>query len=143
MEAIYSEMDYSYKVKILKDKSDHKFEKFELEVIEIIQESKIVKISEIGEVFEVAANREYSQFKDWSLQKIGKDIDRTSPMACHVCNNDLQDCTCDDLEERFDSIDSFAYKKCGVCMKHYARCRCEIPSYFVSSGGKKTNIPIP
>ncbi len=49
-------------------------------------------------------------------------------MYCMQCNNDLSDCTCDDLQERLDNIGgALVYKKCLKCDKHYEKCECKEP----------------
>ena len=57
-------------------------------------------------------------------------------MLCTKCGNQLNNCTCDDLEKRLDkAVDSgfFEYKKCCLCKKHYARCKCEEPKFILAS----------
>jgi len=67
-------------------------------------------------------------------------------MYCNHCENDLKDCTCEDIEKRLDvAVQSghFDYNKCLTCGKHYARCKCEEPQlvlasvYNVLKGNKK------
>ncbi len=57
-------------------------------------------------------------------------------MLCIRCENQLQDCTCENLEERLDEAVAsghFDYKKCAKCSKHYARCKCEEPQFMLAS----------
>lgn len=57
-------------------------------------------------------------------------------MFCNHCNSALKDCTCEDLEERLDSVVEkgfFEYNKCTKCEKHYARCRCKKPHLIPAS----------
>ena len=57
-------------------------------------------------------------------------------MYCHGCENNVKDCTCEDLEKRLDeAVQSghFDYNKCLMCGKHYARCRCEKPQLMLAS----------
>lgn len=59
-------------------------------------------------------------------------------MFCGICNNDLKDCTCDNLEERLAKLNNtpgFIYKKCRKCQKHYALCKCEEPDWTTSHDG--------
>ena len=56
-------------------------------------------------------------------------------MWCMKCKNDLSECTCPDLQERLESISNsghFIYRKCGICGLHYAKCKCEFPSWITS-----------
>ncbi len=56
-------------------------------------------------------------------------------MFCTKCQKDLSDCICSDLQERLDSLNhspNFIYKKCRVCGKHYAKCKCENPIWGTS-----------
>lgn len=58
-------------------------------------------------------------------------------MFCEICRTDLSGCTCIDLEIRLDSITNFVYKKCLVCQKHYARCKCTKPNWIASTNPPK------
>ena len=52
------------------------------------------------------------------------------------CENQLEDCTCENLEERLDKAVAsghFEYNKCAKCGKHYARCKCEEPELILAS----------
>lgn len=61
-------------------------------------------------------------------------------MWCGKCNNDLKDCTCEDLDERLaDLKDVLVYRMCNICKKHYARCKCEKPEWISSN----PSIPLP
>lgn len=51
-------------------------------------------------------------------------------MWCSRCKSELKNCTCLDLEERLDSVSNFVYRKCALCGKHYARCRCTEPVWI-------------
>lgn len=60
-------------------------------------------------------------------------------MFCNVCEKDLKNCTCDNLEERLDAAvegGHFDYNKCRKCEKHYARCKCEKPDLMLASRHK-------
>jgi len=53
-------------------------------------------------------------------------------MWCCKCNNDLSNCTCSDLDERLASLagaKNVVFKRCKLCGKHYARCKCENPEW--------------
>ncbi len=52
-------------------------------------------------------------------------------MACGRCETDLDKCTCEDLEKRLLSVPNFVFKACAECGKHYARCRCDDPTWVM------------
>ena len=58
-------------------------------------------------------------------------------MWCAKCKNNFPaECICPDLEEKlkkFDEIPNFVYKKCSVCSKHYALCKCKDPIFVLST----------
>ena len=59
-------------------------------------------------------------------------------MYCTICQRDLSNCTCDDLDERLASLGNspnFIYKKCRICGLHYARCKCSNPDWTTSQDG--------
>ena len=52
-------------------------------------------------------------------------------MWCMKCQNELNKCICDDLEERLNGavkMGGFVYRKCKKCGKHYSRCKCKKPN---------------
>jgi hypothetical protein len=56
-------------------------------------------------------------------------------MFCVRCRNDLQKCTCPDIDERMADLagsSHFVYKMCLVCGKHYERCKCSSPQFTTS-----------
>jgi len=55
-------------------------------------------------------------------------------MFCVKCQNDLIDCTCDDIDERLARIgaNNLIYRACKKCEKHYDRCKCEKPEWITS-----------
>jgi len=64
-------------------------------------------------------------------------------MWCGVCQKNLSECTCEDLEERLQKVSNslatkgsggFAYKRCRKCEKHYTKCRCEQPEFYIYHG---------
>jgi Ni,Fe-hydrogenase I small subunit len=68
-------------------------------------------------------------------------------MECTICKASMAQCTCPDADQR---LHDFAYgpryrflmfKWCRTCDKHYARCTCEVPDFFIISGGKELPIP--
>ncbi len=65
-------------------------------------------------------------------------------MFCGKCNNDLRDCTCNDLEERLaDIADSpnIACRWCIECDQHYALCKCKRPNWKMKTGGQIVELP--
>jgi len=55
-------------------------------------------------------------------------------MWCGKCQKVLEECVCDDLEERISKITQskyIAYKCCKKCGKHYALCKCKEPDWRV------------
>ena len=57
-------------------------------------------------------------------------------MVCENCNLAINLCTCPDVDERLATIPSthVAVKWCRVCNKHYARCKCPVPDFYVRGG---------
>jgi hypothetical protein len=56
-------------------------------------------------------------------------------MFCVKCHNDLENCTCPDIDERMKDLAGspfITYRMCKVCGKHYARCKCESPIWIAS-----------
>jgi len=57
-------------------------------------------------------------------------------MWCNNCQKEIKDCTCENLEKRLNEAvkgGHFDYKICKLCGKHYARCRCTVPSFVLAS----------
>lgn len=51
-------------------------------------------------------------------------------MWCSKCNNDLKDCTCDDIKERLASLKDSKHllmRWCAKCDNHYSQCKCDDP----------------
>lgn len=51
-------------------------------------------------------------------------------MWCARCRHDLSDCTCPDIDQRLQDLakeGKFVYRMCGICGRHYDRCRCPDP----------------
>jgi len=64
-------------------------------------------------------------------------------MFCCKCQKDLSECTCGDIDERLASLNNskyVVYRKCLICGKHYARCKCENPEWGMS--GENEEVPI-
>ena len=57
-------------------------------------------------------------------------------MWCAVCQKDLSECTCSDIDERLaklaDPKGNVVYRMCLVCGRHYARCKCQEPKWTAS-----------
>jgi len=66
-------------------------------------------------------------------------------ISCHVCGAEAtSDCTCLDMDDRLKTAcDSpyVAFKWCRFCDKHYARCTCPAPQFYVRCGGKELSVP--
>lgn len=67
-------------------------------------------------------------------------------MVCNKCGP-VSQCTCPDIDQRLKDT-AFAprfkflmFKWCRTCDKHYARCRCETPAFYIVSGGQEVLIP--
>jgi len=57
-------------------------------------------------------------------------------MYCTICQNDLVNCTCKDIDERMADLGkspNFVFKACAKCGKHYARCKCKNPEWTSSN----------
>jgi len=62
-------------------------------------------------------------------------------MWCMICNNDLSNCICPDINERLQraaNSGNVAYHKCIKCNKHYNTCKCDVPELVIERG--KNNI---
>ena len=56
-------------------------------------------------------------------------------MICSKCQKDIDECQCEDIDNRIESLkDSILYRKCKICEKHYARCKCENPIWTTNHG---------
>jgi len=63
-------------------------------------------------------------------------------MWCMKCNNDLANCTCDDLQERLEKLadsPNLSIQWCARCNKHHSRCKCESPIWTTLDKYKKGN----
>ena len=67
-------------------------------------------------------------------------------MFCVKCNNELAVCTCEDIDERLAGLsDAIVYRKCLICGRHYARCKCENPVWGTSGqmrGGVDNSVRV-
>lgn len=67
-------------------------------------------------------------------------------LTCTVCNTDIGGCVCPDRDEglrsvAYDPNGSVAFKWCRTCDKHYARCKCETPNFYVILRGEEWPVP--
>lgn len=62
-------------------------------------------------------------------------------MFCVVCQSNLIDCTCPDIEERLADLanhPNMSIRICRICGLHYARCDCDAPDWGVTGDGNDT-----
>jgi hypothetical protein len=65
-------------------------------------------------------------------------------VVCTLCNRSIDNCTCPETDESLKwAADStnVMFKWCRACDRHYARCRCEQPDFYLRCGGKEVPIP--
>src|ERR1700687_3810717 len=68
--------------------------------------------------------------------------DGMTAMTCLACHKSVSDCSCPDIDERLHAIaygpemTEVIVKWCRHCDKHYARCHCETPAFFIISAGQ-------
>lgn len=60
-------------------------------------------------------------------------------MWCGVCNRDLSECVCHDLQERLSRLTDapgsrVAIKWCRRCGLSYHKCCCDEPDFYVRGG---------
>jgi hypothetical protein len=70
-----------------------------------------------------------------------------SLLGCTVCNTDIEFCTCPNRDQllhdiAYDPEGHVAIKWCRGCDKHYARCKCEEPAFYVILNGKEWDMPV-
>lgn len=63
-------------------------------------------------------------------------------MICVTCNLPLGQCACPDRdaslkELAMDTEVPVAFKWCRTCDKHYARCTCEQPDFYLLCAGQE------
>ena len=64
-------------------------------------------------------------------------------MFCMKCNHDLQDCTCEDINQRLSELSGgghIVFRMCQICALHYSRCSCENPIWVRSDNGGALEI---
>jgi len=62
-------------------------------------------------------------------------------LTCGICNTGIGDCTCPGRDDQLRAVaynpeSHVAFKWCRKCDKHYARCRCDPPEFYVILAGK-------
>jgi len=68
-------------------------------------------------------------------------------MICATCNEDVAVCICPDRDKQLHDMAydpaavNLMFKWCRTCDRHYARCQCATPDFYVISAGKE--IPVP
>jgi hypothetical protein len=67
-------------------------------------------------------------------------------MICTKCGHGFGACRCPDMDDRLKRVafapdSAVAFKWCRACDKHYARCKCESPDYFIVHRGQDIAIP--
>ncbi len=65
-----------------------------------------------------------------------------SNLICVKCSKDIGDCDCEGRDDQLRNLamrpdGMVAFKWCRTCDKHYARCKCEHPDFYVVLGGKE------
>lgn len=56
------------------------------------------------------------------------------------CDKHISQCTCSDMNDRLRAVAQsgvLAYKKCTICDKHYALCKCENPQWGIEYNPKR------
>ena len=59
-------------------------------------------------------------------------------MICAICQLELDECICPDIDQRLASMRNdkvFIYKMCRTCGKHYMRCKCKVKDWTTSHEG--------
>lgn len=61
---------------------------------------------------------------------------------CGTCDTGFDKCTCPDIDERLKKLawmknGMVAFKWCRTCDKHYARCQCKMPDFYLVKGGEE------
>lgn len=63
-------------------------------------------------------------------------------LSCTVCGATVDQCACPDIDARLrksfhDPTGTYVMAKwCRRCDKHYARCTCERPDFYILSAGQ-------
>ena len=66
-------------------------------------------------------------------------------MYCCKCQNDLADCTCDDIKERLARLKSSNHlymRWCAKCDNHYSQCKCDNPVWTTNTEINEKKISI-
>ena len=66
-------------------------------------------------------------------------------LSCPKCG-DLANCVCPDRDKSlhdiaYDPNSHVVFKWCRKCDKHYLRCKCEVPEFFIIHAGMEIQIP--
>ena len=66
-------------------------------------------------------------------------------MICTDCNRAIGQCICPGRDAElhaiaYDPEACVLFKWCRGCDKHYGRCRCPVPDFYIISGGQE--IPV-
>jgi hypothetical protein len=67
-----------------------------------------------------------------------------SDIRCTICNQSVETCSCAETDARLKATSespNVMFKWCRRCDRHYARCRCEAPAFYLRSGGQEVPIP--
>lgn len=65
-----------------------------------------------------------------------------TPLTCTQCGRSISDCQCPDIDDRLRRIahgrlmTDVLFKWCRGCDKHYARCLCATPQFYIISAGE-------
>jgi hypothetical protein len=67
-------------------------------------------------------------------------------MTCGKCGAVIDECLCPDIDARLREIandpDGYVvFKWCRLCDRHYARCTCGAPDFYVLGAGKEWPVP--
>jgi len=66
-------------------------------------------------------------------------------MICTTCRHTIGACTCPDADQKLHDLAygdaPLTFKWCLTCDRHYARCQCATPDFYVIANGKEVPIP--
>lgn len=66
-------------------------------------------------------------------------------MYCEACQNEVESCTCADLDERMRKLSGpggpITCRWCARCDQHYARCTCGEPVWRLRWNGELIDHP--
>jgi len=63
-------------------------------------------------------------------------------MKCGRCRKELNECLCEDIEERLDAdlkAGHVTFKYCKKCDKQWQRCKCEKPEWGIKGMREMNN----